>query len=318
MFPLTRKQWGVRVVAFIVVVFVLYKAFLAPPIDFPVNKLIHIEKGSSVSTIADTLVEQNIIHDAFLFKALVFLNGGSTSIKAGTYVFSGRKNTFSLIAIMREGNFGKGEIWITIPEGYSNKEIAKRLASLLPNINEELFIQKAIAYEGELFPDTYFFSKYMKEDEIIEAMHLNFLNKTSSLFQKAGIFGKAKKDAIIMASILEKEASRIEDQKMIASILWKRLKNNMLLQVDATVSHVVPRNTFYLTLADLATSSPYNTYKYKGLPPGPIGNPGLAALEAALQYEENPYWFYLADYSGITHYSKTYEEHERKKRMYLD
>jgi UPF0755 protein len=318
MFPLTRRQWGVRIVALGVVLFVLYKAFFAPPIDFPVNKLIHIPKGSSVSAIADKLVEQNIIHDAFLFKALVFLNGGSSSIKAGTYVFSGRKNAFSLIITMREGNFGKGEIWITIPEGYSNTEIAKRLASLLPNINEVLFIEKAVAYEGELFPDTYFFSKYMTEGEIIEAMHLNFLNRTSSLFEKAGIFGKAKEEVIIMASILEKEASRIEDQKMIAGILWKRLKSNMLLQVDATVSHVVPRNTFNLTNTDLATSSPYNTYKYKGLPPGPIGNPGFSALEAALEYTDNPYWFYLADYSGTTHYSETYEEHSRKKAIYLN
>jgi UPF0755 protein len=308
----------VRGVVVVCALLVLYKAFFAAPVDFPVNKIIFIEKGSSVSGIGNLLAKEKLIHDAFFFKALATLTGGDTSLKAGTYVFSEKKNLLNLILALRNGDFGRGEIWITIPEGYSNKEIAKRLSSLLPNINDVLFIQKASAYEGKLFPDTYFFNRFMTEDEVIEAMYTNFLTKTSDLFSTARVFGKTKEEIIIMASILEKEAARIDDQKMIAGILWKRLQKGMLLQVDATLSHVVPRNTFYLTDADLATSSPFNTYKHKGLPPEPIGNPGKKALEAAITYTESPYWFYLADYHGVTHYSKTYEEHKQKKALYLD
>ena len=316
MFPLINRY--LRFLAVFCILVVIFYLIVSSPKDFPVNKLIYIERGLSLNSIASVLAKNNTIHDAFIFSAFVLATGGDTSLKAGTYVFSEKKGLFSLITALREGDFGKGEIKITFPEGYSNKEIARRLNDSLPNINEAFFLESANAFEGELFPDTYFFNPEMTVDDIITTMHENFLTKTNDLFENVSIVRKNKKDTIIMASILEKEAAQIDDQKIIAGILWKRLKNDMLLQVDATLSHVVNRNTFYLTNADLATSSPYNTYKYKGLPPKPIGNPGISALEAALSYTETPYWFYLSDYQGVMHYSKTYKEHKEKKALYLD
>ena len=131
------------------------------------------------------------------------------------------------------------------------------------------------------------------------------------------MFNKPLDDVVVMASLLEKEANEFKDRRKIAGVLWKRLEIGMPLQVDATFVYFLGKNTFELTLADLQTESPYNTYINKGLPPTAIANPGLDSLRAAVTPDENDYFFYLADYDGVTHFSETYAEHLRKKRKYL-
>ena len=121
-----------------------------------------------------------------------------------------------------------------------------------------------------------------------------------------------------MASLIEEETRTQEERPTVAGILWKRLDIDMPLQVDATFSYINGKNTFELTLDDIADdTSPYNTYAHKGLPPGPISNPGLDSIVAALYPKENPYLYYLADLSGTTHYSRTFDEHKEKKFRYL-
>ena len=120
-----------------------------------------------------------------------------------------------------------------------------------------------------------------------------------------------------MASILEKEAYLTEDKKIIADILWRRLKEEMPLQVDAALQYITDRNTFELTKDDLKIDSPYNTYRYKGLPPTPISNPGLDSIKAAIFVEPNSYWYYLSDKNGKLYYSETFKEHKLKKAEYL-
>jgi len=120
-----------------------------------------------------------------------------------------------------------------------------------------------------------------------------------------------------MASLIEKESSGDEDRSIISGILWKRFNNNRPLQVDATLSYLLGKKSQDLTVDDLNIDSPYNTYRYPGLPVGPIGNPGLEAIQAAIYPKDSPYWFYLHDKTGKAYYAKTFEEHIANKNKYL-
>ena len=125
-------------------------------------------------------------------------------------------------------------------------------------------------------------------------------------------------DIIIMASILEAEARTTESRKIIAGILWKRLKLGMPLQVDSTFSYINGKNTYELTLDDLQIDSPYNTYKYASLPPGPIGNPGVDAINSALNPTVTKYLYFLSSKSGKMYYATTFEQHIKNKELYLN
>ena len=175
---------------------------------------------------------------------------------------------------------------------------------------------RILTLEGFLFPDTYFFPKNISAEEAVKIILQNFNKKTDSVFRKTAA-DKEVYDILIMASILEKEARTAEDKKIIADILWRRLKEGRPLQVDASLQYITGRNTFELTKKDLKMDSPYNTYRYKNLPPAPISNPGIDSIEAAFEPEANPFWYYLSDKDGIIHYSKTFEEHKSKKEKYL-
>jgi len=171
---------------------------------------------------------------------------------------------------------------ITIPEGYTLNDIAEKFR-VFENFNKDNFLK--IAREGYLFPDTYFFTGRETERGVIKIMENNFQKKS----------GQPKKEVLIMASLLEKELITIEDKKIAAGILWKRLEEGMPLQVDAEP----------------------DTYIYKELPPEPICNPGLQSIGAALNPVDSLYWYYLSDKNGITHFAKTFEEHKRNITKYL-
>lgn len=196
---------------------------------------------------------------------------------------------------------------VTIPEGFTLVQIAKRLEGfgMFP---AEDFLKTASGEEGFLFPDTYEFFKESSPEAVVRKMKENFSKKVGA---------KISRDVIIMASLLEEEASSERDRKIISGILWKRIEAGLPLQVDATLTYVTGRASRELTEEDLNLSSPYNTYKILGLPLGPISNPGLQAIEAALNPEPSPYWFYLSDKNGDIHYAKNFEEHKLNKEKYL-
>ena len=173
---------------------------------------------------------------------------------------------------------------VTVPEGFNIRQIAERLeeAGFFP---AEEFIKLAQSEEGYLFPDTYEFYGHTRPEEVIFKMKENFLKKASEV----------SPDAVIMASLLEEEAAQTEDRKIISGILWKRLGAEFPLQVDAEPG----------------------TYEYLGFPPSPITNPGLDAIDAALHPASSPYWYYLSDKEGNTHYAKTFEEHKANRLKYL-
>lgn len=205
---------------------------------------------------------------------------------------------------------------VTLPEGFNVYQIASTLqaAGIVPR---EEFLKEAISEEGFLFPDTYEFFKDSKPKVIIAKMKKNFEEKTSIFTEDIGKQGKGARDIVIMASLLEEEAALEEDRKLISGILWKRISLGMPLQVDAALTYATGRSSHKLTDADLALDDPYNTYKYKGLPAGPISNPGIGAIEAAINPTSSSYLYYLSDSKGVIHYAKTFEEHKLNKTRYL-
>lgn len=196
------------------------------------------------------------------------------------------------------------EVKITIPEGYTLKDISEKFKRF-KNFNKENFL--ASAKEGYLFPDTYFFDMSETEQEVIKKMEDNFEKKVGDI--EPGI--------VIMASLLEKEAITKQDKKIISGILWKRIKANMPLQVDACFKYICDKTSEELTLDDLKIDSPYNTYANKGLPPASICNPGLESIEAAKNPTSSSYWYYLSDKNSVIYYAKDFDEHKRNKEKYL-
>ena len=171
--------------------------------------------------------------------------------------------------------------------------------------------------EGFLFPDTYEISGGINCDDFIITMLSNFERKiTPELKNQMQKKEKSVFEIITMASMLEKEVRTLNDKKIASGILWKRIEVGMPLQLDATINYITGKSDPAVAIKDTKIDSPYNTYKYKGLPKGPISNPGMDSIIAAINPEDSPYWFYLSD--GRTIFSKTFEEHTVNKAKYLN
>jgi UPF0755 protein len=243
--------------------------------------------------------------------------GRARGAKAGDYIFKEPQSVWGIARRISTGAFGLEPVRIRITEGATTREMAEQLSKALPRFNADAFLLAARPQEGYLFPDTYFFLPNAHEDAVLDTLRQNFDAHIAELQPLIAASGHSLEEIITMASIIEREARVPADRRMISGVLWNRIRINMPLQVDVTFLYTVGKNTFQLTLADLRTDHPYNTYVNKGLPPGPIGSPSLDSIQAAAEPTPNPYLFYLADNTGVTHFSKTYEEHLRKKRLYL-
>lgn len=298
--------------------FVGYDRYVAPPDLFPKEELVSIPSGLSVDELSRELAAQHVIQSPFALRTTIIVLGRATSVRAGDYLFKEPKSVFAIAHAITTGQFGLEPVKIRVPEGATTREIGEILAKSLKRIDAERFHEKAKPYEGYLFPDTYFFLPNATEESVILAMRQNFDDKISTIMGDIVAFGRPLADIVTMASILEKEAHIFRDRRMIAGVLWRRLDKDILLQVDAAFLYSIGRSTYTLTRANLRDESdPYNTYVHKGLPPTPIGNPGIASLTAAVTPIDQGFLFYLADRNGVTYYSKTYEEHLQKKRLYI-
>ena len=206
---------------------------------------------------------------------------------------------------------------VTVPEGFSVRQIGERLEGdgIFPAGD---FIKLAQGEEGFLFRDIYEFYGHALPEDVISKMKENFERKiTPGIRAEISLQKKTLRDVVVMASLLEKEAKHEGDWEVIAGILWKRLEAGMPLQVDATLTYLTGKTSAELSDEDLKIDSPYNTYRYPGLPSGPISNPGLDAIDAALNPEPSPFWYYLSDRDGVIHYAKTFVEHKLNKTKYL-
>lgn len=317
-----REQANRRSVIIIIAVgaimLVSYVFLIAPPSSFPVGNLITIPEGATAREAGTMLEAQGVVRNGVAFSIAVTVLGADRGVRAGDYLFKQPKDLFSIARAITTGAFGLEPIRIRVPEGATTKEMAKLFGAQLQRFDEEKFLSLAQPEEGFLFPDTYFFLPNADQRIVYEALRQNFDTNIASLAGEIETSGHPLKDVVVMASILEKEAHSDQDRRMIAGVLWRRIKIGMALQVDAAFLYSLGRTTFTLTKADLTNQDdPYNTYVHKGLPPGAIGSPSLSSLRAAVTAIDKGYIFYLADNNHVTHYSKTYTEHLRNKALYL-
>ncbi len=227
------------------------------------------------------------------------------------------------------------ELWVTVPEGLRREEIAERFIQSLEKQGQEAsvfrdeFLRESEGLEGYLFPDTYLFPRDAKASSIVSVMKNTFDKKIAEI-GKNYPSGYGLDEVVILASLIEREAITDEERPVVAGILYNRLDNDWPLQVDAAVQYGIasvkctalsikcdswwPKS---LTKDDLEINSPYNTYKYQGIPPAPISNPGLESLKAAANPEKNDYFFYIHA-EGKIYYARTLEEHNANIRKYLN
>lgn len=296
---------------------VAYTAFFSPPRNFS-SGIVVIAQGSSISDVTKLLSDAHVVAHPTVMRFLLRISGRSNSVRAGAYFFEKPENAFVIVRRVVMGVYGLEPVRVTITEGMTVRNIAERLAGGLPLISAQDFISAAAPYEGSLFPDTYFFSVSSNTDSVIAAMRTNFDKKMTALLSDINASGHSRSDLITLASIIEKEVRTNENKRIVAGILWKRIAIGMPLQVDAVFGYIFKRDTYSPSFADLKVDSPYNTYTHKGLPPGPISNPGLASIEAVLHPTKTEYLYYLTGKDGVMHYAKSFAEHQANRRRYLD
>jgi len=317
-YKITESRWFIAWISFSFLFFVfLYITFIKPPEEFPIKQLVSIPKGAPVSVIAEQLETGNIVRSRVMFTALTKILGGEKKVAAGDYYFNYTLSLFEVIKRVLAGQYGLDNIKVTIPEGATVKDIGFIIKNKLSDFDKDGFIRLAFKDEGYLFPETYNFLPNYSPRQVINDMRSVFNDKISGIEKEISMSGRKQNDIVIMASLLEKEARTIETKQIIAGILWKRLDDGMLLQVDAVFPYINGKNTFQLSLDDLKIDHPYNTYTRAGLPPGPIANPGLESILAAVTPKETLYWYYLSDKEGNMHYASTFEGHLVNKERYL-
>lgn len=301
-----------------------YSANTAPVSNDTTTKEITIEKGLSFAEVAQKLEDEKIIRNAFAFRLWSKFGSDEITVQAGNHRFS-PSMTFKEIAGQLE--LGLQDVNIQIKEGARVEEINEILKDKLEK--EYLstdFLKQAKPLEGMLFPDTYNFYKNSTAESVIKRLNDTFEQNYKSL--NGPTDPAEKKRIVILASILEREGLNDKDRPVIAGILENRLKSNTetagFLQIDATLQYAIGNkheasNWWSTPTADdKEVDSPYNTYKYKGLPPGPICNPGNSSLSAAIVPQRSNYLYYIHDNQGNAYYAKTFEEHDRNIAKYLN
>ena len=248
---------------------------------------------------------------------MVTLFGGERSIASGDYYFAQPQSVFHIASQLTRGDHQLDPVKVTVPEGRNVREIGILLGEKLPGFAVDAFVEQALPYEGYLFPDTYFLYPKTQPESVIEEMRAMYKKRTTEVLSGKRPLNKSVSDVVVMASIIEREARGDDDRTVVSGILWNRIGRGMALQVDASVAYAkgVPENT--VKKADLGIDSPYNTYIYRGLPPGPIANPGIESLTAAMHPAKTDYLYYIHDSRGTIHYAKTYPEHQRNINRYL-
>ena len=282
------------------------------------QKAINISSGTNAKEIVDVLEKSEIIRkNNYIFRILIKLLKLEDQLKYGEYNLSPSMNMIQIL-----DKLVKGEVIvykITIPEGYTYTQIAE-LLDKKEVAEKETFLKLAKnsekPWEGYLFPDTYEVPKKYGAENMSKVMLSNFnqIAIENEFTEKAEEIGFSLNEIIILASIIEKEAKFSEEKNKVSSVFYNRLEKGMKLQSCATIQYILETPKEILDENDLKIDSPYNTYLYKGLPPGPICNPGLDSIIAALEPEEEDYLYFVLGENGKHIFSKTYQEHLRNKK----
>ncbi len=344
-----RERGGGRwflLLAFLLGCAVLYLNLGGPAIPLAeVTRKVRIPEGASVEEIAQILKRERIIRSTIAFRTIALLEGSSRVLRSGTYLLRSSQPLSEILAELRAGR--SQEVRVTVPEGFTVIDIDQLLARMglidsgevvacatsgcdfssftfLPRPSGTVrggSAERGVGsvLEGYLFPETY----YVEVESFVPKF---FLERLLTEFQHRVVEGLAAdlrssrrslRDIITMASLIEEETRSEEERPVVAGILWKRFDAGVGLDVDATVRYALGKPRAPLTAEELAYESAYNTRRYRGLPPGPIANPGLSSIRAALHPVDSPYWYYLHDRAGGIHYAGTNEEHNENKARYL-
>jgi UPF0755 protein len=276
-----------------------------------------IESGSSLREVSQSLHDAGIIKSRTILNTIVILGAGDAKVVSGEYLFEKSPTVFEVAKRITLGDFGIDVKEVRFPEGVTNEEIALIMESRFPYFDKNAFMQLASDSEGMLFPDTYLFLENVKAHEVYKVLTETFEKKIVELKPLLKENGRSLHEVINIASIVEKEATA-ESRAEVASIIWKRLEDDMPLQVDATFVYSIGKGTFDLTKSDLQDKdNPYNSYTHKGLPPTPISNPGLESLVAAASALPGEYLFFLTGHDGEMYYAKDFEQHKKNRSKYL-
>jgi UPF0755 protein len=304
-------------VSILMVVFVTIKIVTLPP-AIRIAKLVEIPEGATAESVAEILEEKGVIKRSEWFLYLTNRYRVQEKLQAGIYEFSGRVPLRRVISKIVMGDVLL--VRVTIPEGYTVKDIAKTLEKKkLCKSDEFIEYAEKEKLEGFLFPDTYLFPHKVSVEAIVNTMFRRFKNVFEGIYGEEitdANFHKVK-DIVIVASIVEKEAMYNDGKDIIAGIIHRRLKKKMPLQSCATVLYAMGKPKARLSSADLKIRSPYNTYIHKGLPPGPICNPGLYSLKSAINPPKTDYLYFVSMGNGRNYFSKTYQEHIDATKRFL-
>ncbi len=287
------------------------------PANFVPGTVVTIPAHSSTREAGELLESAHVVRSGSIFQFVIKTLLASRPVIAGDFQFDKPYGVLHVARLVTGGGFGATQVRITIPEGSSVVEIARIVSKAIPSWNADEFVAKAKPFEGTLFPETYIVFKTITVDELITKLKREYDVKVSPIRAEIQQSGKTESQIIIMASILEKEARNADEAKTVSGILWKRISIGTPLQVDAPFLYTLGKTSKDLKAADLRKDGPYNTYTRKGLPVGPIGNPGMAMIMAALYPSATPYLYYLHDSHGTIHYAKTYPEHVQNMKRYL-
>lgn len=313
---------------FLVVVILAAGVWLAwmlmDPYGPSTEKFILLRPGSSTRQIATDLRSAGIVRSVPAFLMLHYARG-ERSLKAGEYRFDHPATALEVYDRLSRGDVITHTV--VIPEGYSLFEIAAAIEEAgLATREQFLKVAQsettliadldpgAASLEGYLFPDTYQFSRVQSPRDLAAAMVRRFRQEAHALGLSADV-----RRVVTLASIVEKETSVPEERALVAGVYTNRLQGNMALAADPTVAYAAQlagryRGTIYKS--DLEYDSPYNTYRYAGLPPGPVANPGRAALEAALKPATTDYFYFVSDNHGAHRFARTSQEHARNVAVY--
>jgi UPF0755 protein len=303
----------VAIASLSVVAMLMIYALNTAPRPFPIGSDLLISEGMTVREIGDLLERSSVIRSSIFFQFLIKSSYTDLVIQAGSYRFNEPQTTRAVIDALESGLSRSPAVTLTFPEGFSVYDIEEYTKDLFGPLE----IDALVVHEGYLFPDTYFVSDQDTIDDLVIRMRQEFDRKIEPYRTQIRASGFTEHQVVILASILEREANDRESMKKVSGILQNRLREGLPLQVDATFEYILGKTSSELTLDDLSIDSPYNTYTNLGLPPTPIANPGILAIEAVLNPLASDLYYYLTGDDGVFYYARTFEEHKRNKDRYL-
>ncbi len=294
---------------------------------------LEIVPGESLSKVIDSLYEKELIPNETVMHIAAFLYGAEKNIKAGKYKVENGLSYFDMVELLLEGSPSNQKL-ITIPEGIWQHNLASLVAKIF-NLDSDRIMElskdkkflgrlgvAARTLEGYLLPETYYLFDNSNEEEILSKLkyEMDKLFEPDSVKLQMLKLGMNKHQILTLASIIDGESNIIDEFKRISGVYHKRLKKRIALQADPTVQYLIRNRRRHnkVYYKDLEIDSPYNTYKYVGLPPGPINNPGKDAVLAALFPEDNDYYYFVADGSGGHVFAKTLSQHNRNVNSYRE